>query len=135
MNIVITLPKVLISKIKEGTKNIEVRPSIPKMFDKEKDVVYVVEKGTKSCPIALVIENFELITNTDYAYRKYGKELGVPYLWFHMYAKTKKRLYFWHIGGVVIFGKELSMTDDLHVQRTPQALVYSPTNILDVMKL
>jgi len=124
MNIVITLPQTLIKAILEGDKAVEVRSTKPRFFDPEKDRVYVVTKGMKKVTMYFEVTHFEKVTDIAECYRKYGAKMGVPYLWYKMYALTKKTIYLWHIGNVVKLCDPLRLDDDLGVNVAPQSFEY-----------
>lgn len=124
MNILITLPKELISAIVEGRKTIEFRKNYPRQFDVTKDVVYIVEKGTKSVVAAFTISRFEVAFNPMEIWDKYSDDLCVPFSWFREYAPICREYWIWHIKDAWRFKYYYHRGVYFGVASNPQSFVY-----------
>lgn len=132
MNIVITLPHELIQAILDGKKTVEVRTRIPKDFHKECDVVYVVEKGTKTCPLYFSIWNFEEFYDCGHAFLAAEDKACVPKRELSNYLQDCFFPVLWHIGRVcpiVDISYEYKM---LGIYRNPQCYCYTDLDVTSV---
>ena len=125
MNIVITLPHELIHEIKEGRKIIEVRSQIPKYFNRKKDVVYVVEKGTKNIALFFTIFRYEIWSPLENLDKKLATDAAVPEDWITQYRRSKRQLCVWNIACVCSLPKAMINLTHLRILRAPQGYVYS----------
>lgn len=129
MNIVITLPHELIQAILDGKKTAEVRSRIPKDFHKECDVVYVVEKGTKTCPLYFSIWDFEEFYDLGHAFIAAKEKAYVNERWLSDYLQKCYNPVLWHIGRVcpiVDFSHKYEM---LGIYRNPQCFCYTDLDV------
>ena len=124
MDIVITLPRILIYKIKKGSKKVEIRKSFPKEFDFEEDCVFVVEKGTKNVVMSFDVIKVSTADNPALAWDYCGSQMGIPYEWLREYATPGKELYIWHIGDVHEFAKPFPLEETFFIKRAPQSYCY-----------
>lgn len=135
MNIVITLPHELIQAILDGKKTVEVRSRIPKDFHKECDVVYVVEKGTKNCPLYFSIWGFEEFYDYGHAFVAAKVKAYVNERYLDNYLHNCYNPVLWHIGRVcpVIYTSvEYRM---LRINRNPQCFCYTDLDVTCVQTL
>lgn len=123
MNILITLPKLLIEKIISGEKKFEMRKCLPKNIKLGEDGFFVVEKGTDEvrcwCRVDKVSETYADHYSIDW----YVSRLCVPKEYIEKYANGKK-VYLWKIGKVIKI-QDLCR-DSLFVDRNPQQFAYCP---------
>lgn len=126
MNVVITLPKDLITAIMEGRKKIEARKVFPKHLRLGEDGFFCVEKGTKNVLCWCRVDIFlELKEPCDSFWGKYGIYLAISREWFESYMNGGS-VKLWGIGQVKKFEKPLSLDKDLFVDRAPQSFAYTP---------
>ena len=124
MNIIITLPPHLIEKIIKGEKQIEIRKTIPKQFNIDKDVVFVVTKGTNKVSFFFTIRRF-YSTNDVEIYWHFNKQyLGIHIDFMQRYWQVDSILHFWEIAYVQPLLYPIDLIEDLHCQRAPQSFVY-----------
>ena len=124
MCIAITLPGDLIDKIVHGEKTIEMRKCFPKHFDKNRDGVFVIMKGTTKIFMTLKIDCVDVwhdVTLVDLLFRD---QIGVPSAYIQRYAQGAKAIYLWHIGHVFPFSIPLDMTKAFNIKRAPQCYQY-----------
>lgn len=104
MDIAITLPKDLWSKIVSGEKKAEMRKwDLPKHFNLKKDSIYVVLKGTRKVVGRFKVEDVDMFFLKECAWNKYGDGLGVSHEWFSKYWGDAFVMYFFVIGNCRVF--------------------------------
>lgn len=124
MDILITLPKDLIEKIISGEKTIEVRKRKPKFFNPFRDIVYVVEKGTKQIVLDFSISNFYYVGREDLMKDFNAGKIGIDYDWLERYMSDCKVFVKWEIGIITsLYGLNLNI-ERLGVKKAPQSFVY-----------
>lgn len=128
MNIVITLPIELIAEILEGRKRFEIRKTIPRHFNVDKDVVYVVEKGTKNVPIYFSVRCFYTYTWRHCKKDYIAKQASVPVGWINQYANDDEKIRAWVIGCAVQIKPCQSRWYQLGIKSNPQSFVYTKLN-------
>lgn len=123
MNVVITLPEHLIKAIIWGEKFFEIRSKKPLRFDKNKDVVFVAQKGSKEVPLYFTIQRFLYYDGiTD---RKYlAKKAAVSVDYIDNYLKGKKVICAWVIGCACKVDCPFSLYSDLKINKNPQSFIY-----------
>lgn len=125
MNVVITLPVNLIAEILEGRKKFEIRSRIPLKFDNYKDVVYVVQKGTKKVvlyfTIAKIFGYYNLNSDADFV----ASRAAVPTGWLKSYAAGKTKIYAWVIGCWCKLTDCSEVYQHLGIKSNPQSFVYT----------
>lgn len=123
MNILITLPKELISKIISGEKIFEMRKCQPKRLQVGEDGFFVVEKGTDKvhcwCRVDVCRETYMGYYSAGY----FSRLLCVTDEYIQKYANGKK-VYLWGIGKVVVC--EQLKRDELYIDKNPQQFEYCP---------
>ena len=130
MNIVITLPVNLIAEILEGRKLFEIRTKIPANFNINRDVVYVVQKGTQKVVLYFTIEKFITDLDLDLGQNaKYiAKNAAVPIGWLKTYAKNKDRIHAWVIGCYCKVTNCTEIYQLLGIKSNPQSYIYTECN-------
>ena len=124
MNVVITLPKTLIEAILWGEKSFEIRSKLPLHFDEKKDVVFVVQKGTKEIPIYFTIKTFYGYSILEDVNSILAKHAFVPYSFIEKYRQSKKRVYAWVIGCACKVSCPSDLYNDLKIAKNPQSFIY-----------
>lgn len=128
MNIVITLPVNLIAEILEGRKLFEIRSKIPANFNINRDVVYVVQKGTRKVvlyfTIAKFITDLDLKQNAQYI----AKNAAVPIGWLKTYAESKDRIHAWVIACYYKVTYCTEIYQLLGIKSNPQSYIYTECN-------
>lgn len=123
MNVVITLPDNLIKAIVWGEKFIEIRSKKPLHFDKNNDVVFVVQKGSKKVPLYFTITRFfcydELI-DSEYL----AKKAAVSVKYIDNYRKDNDYIYAWEIGCACKVDCPFDLYRDLKIDKNPQSFIY-----------
>lgn len=120
MNIAITLPKDLWSKIVSGEKKVEMRKwDLPKHFDIKSDSIYVVLKGTRRVVGRFKVEKVKRYFTPWVAWDKFGDGLGVSYQWFTKYWGNSFGMYFFVIGNCRV----LSCHGIIEVPHAPQKYI------------
>ena len=127
MDIVITLPKNLIDKILSGEKTVEVRTHKPIMFGLYRDIVYVVQKGTRRVVMNFTVEDFLDVDRAGLLFIYNEGNIGVDLNWLMKYAANKKKFSVWCIGCVSSLECMNLTLDDLHVKVAPQSYAYVKT--------
>lgn len=123
MNVVITLPEHLIKAIIWGEKFFEIRYKKPLRFDKNKDVVFVAQKGSKKVPLYFTIQSF--VYYDGISDRKYlAKKAAVSVDYIDKYLKGKKVICAWVIGCACKVDCPLSLYSDLKINKNPQSFIY-----------
>lgn len=125
MNVVITLPKNLITAIVSGAKTIEFRKSYPKDFDCRKDCVFVIEKGTRNVVAYFLVSDFQYETNPMEIWRDYSIQIGVPFFWFMAYAPRCRAYYLWRIRKAAYLYTPLDREFSFGLTTNPQSYVYT----------
>ena len=125
MNVVITLPRNLITAIVSGAKTIEFRKSYPKDFDCRKDCVFVIEKGTKNVVAYFFVSDFQYESNPVEIWRDYSIQIGVPFFWFMAYAPRCRAYYLWRIRKAAYLYTPLDRELSLGLTTNPQSYVYT----------
>lgn len=125
MNVIITLPRNIWSKIVSGEKLYEMRKSIPAHLNQNTTQVFVCIKGT-----GLVAGFFELHKvhgpiQKDTLWQDYGQHLGIPKLLFTWYTANASRIYLWQIDSVFLYDEPISLTDTFRYSRPPQNYYYT----------
>lgn len=124
MDIVITLPGVLINRIMNGAKKFEVRKTFPGNFMKGVDRVYVVQKKTTNVLISFTVDYFKPYVDANSAWKRHGHELGIPVEWLRDYAQTAYTIFLWHIVDVQVFENPLQLEENFGIKRAPQSFCY-----------
>ena len=123
MNILITLPKLLLDKILSGEKKYEMRKSLPKNMRLGVDGFFVVEKGTDKvrcwCRVDVV---YKTDMNQECACWL-TSQLCVSSEYIDKYANNKK-VYLWKIAKVVKL--QGLCRDSLMIDKNPQQFAYCP---------
>lgn len=132
MNVVITLPHELIQAILDGRKTVEVRSRIPKLFHKEWSVVYVVEKGTRTCPLYFSIRGFEEFYDYDHAFMAAKDKACVPERWLSDYLHNCYNPVLWYIGRVCPIADVSFNYKMLGIYRNPQCFCYTDLDVTSV---
>lgn len=125
MNVVITLPRNLITAIVSGAKTIEFRKSYPKEFDCRKDFVFVIEKGTRNVVAYFLVSDFQYETNPVEIWRDYSIQIGVSFFWFMAYAPRCRAYYLWRIRKAAYLYTPLDRELSLGLTTNPQSYVYT----------
>lgn len=122
MDIIITLPKDLWTKIITGEKSVEMRKwYLPKHFDVTLNRVYIVLKGTKRVvgyfEVKRVAYNYVKVA----AWEEFGDKLGIDYEWFDKYwgKDVNRDMYFFYVGDIHVLGSHRN----LQVARAPQKYI------------
>lgn len=124
MDILITLPKNLIQRIREGKKDIELRKNYPRKFDTKIDFVFVVEKGTHDVVLSFRVQNFVPI------YPPYDYDMLYPWLggvnrtWINRYLCFAKVAYLWYISDTHYIGNGKLKIEELGIKTAPQSYAY-----------
>ena len=125
MDIAITLPQDLWKKIVSGEKSIELRKNFPKEFDVNTDRVYVILKGTKLIVGYWKVIHFEAFHAESICdFGPILDKISVPRQWILNYVGNSSKVYLWHIGDVVQFGKPINREYYWKMQSNPQSFVY-----------
>lgn len=124
MDIIITLPGVLINRIINGAKKFEVRKTFPQYYIKGVNRVFVVQKKTTNVIISFTVEYYKAYLDPKFAWERHGHELGIPIEWLLDYAKKGCVLYLWHIDDVQVFEKPLQLEENFGIKRAPQSYCY-----------
>lgn len=125
MNVVITLPRNLITAIVSGAKTIEFRKSYPKDFDCRQDCVFVIEKGTRNVVAYFCVSDFQYESNPVEIWRDYSIQIGVPFFWFMAYAHRCRAYYLWRIRKAAYLYTPLDRGLSLGLTTNPQSYVYT----------
>ena len=125
MNIVITLPVNLIAEILEGRKIYEIRSKIPANFNTNRDVVYVVQKGTQKVVLYFTIAKF--VTDLDLMKdaQNIAKGAAVPIGWLKTYADSKNKIHAWVIGCCCKLADCAEVYQQLGIKTNPQSFIYT----------
>lgn len=120
MNIAITLPQDLWSKIVSGEKKVEMRKwDLPRHFDLKLDSIYVVIKGTRKIVGRFKVEDVQMSFLRFAAWRRFGDGLGVSYQWFTQYWGNSYVMFFFVIGNCRV----LSCFGTIEVPHAPQKYI------------
>lgn len=125
MNVVITLPEHLIKAIMMGDKFFEIRTKKPLHFDEKKDVVFVVQKGTKMVPLYFTIKHFYHYDYNSYSYNEYlAEKAAVSVEYINNYIKGKVCIYAWVIGCACKVDCPCYLYSELKINNNPQSFIY-----------
>ena len=125
MNIIITLPAKLITKIIAGEKKFEIRKCTPHHFDVEHDKVFVVEKGKRHIVMYFTIDCFIIGNGFEYLYRAYGRKFGVDKQYYDNYVRNASTISLWKIKDVYTRLPPVSL-ETLGLNITPpQSFIYT----------
>lgn len=127
MDILITLPKNLIDKILSGEKTVEVRTRRPIQFDLYKDIVYVVQKGTRRVVMEFTIEQFVDVDKAGLLFLYNEGNVGVDLDWLMKYAANKNTFSIWYISFVTSLNSIDLTLDIMQVKAAPQSYTYVKT--------
>lgn len=125
MNIVITLPVNLIAEILEGRKMYEIRTKIPTNFNINRDVVYVVQKGTKKVVLYFTIVKFITGLDLNKNARYIAKKAAVLTGWLKNYAENKSMILAWEIGCYCKLTDCSAVYKQLGIKTNPQSYIYT----------
>jgi len=125
MNIVITLPRILIDRIISGKKSVEVRSKVPTNFNLKTDVVYVAEKGTSKVPLMFSIKEFISFEDKTEAINYIINDAAVSMQFLKNYAKDKKTMCIWVLGRVCLLSESRHMATWLGIKKNPQSFIYN----------
>lgn len=135
MNIVITLPANLITKIIAGEKKIEIRKRTPQHFAQGHDKVFVVEKGKRRIVMFFTIDCFIIGNGFEYLYRAYGKKFGVDKQYYDNYVRNATSISLWKIKDVYTILPPVSLETLMMNITPPQSFVYTKLSEDDFLKL
>ena len=119
MDIIITLPKDLWTKIVTGEKSVEMRKwNLPEHFDVTLDKVFVVLKGTKRVVGCFEVERVAYNFSKTESWEEFGEKLGISYEWYDKYFGDYifRDMYFFFIGNCHVLGNHRN----IQVVRAPQ---------------
>lgn len=120
MNVVITLPRVLIDKILSGEKKLEMRKGMPFRF-LGTDGFFVIEKGTDNIRCFCVVDDY--LSPHPMGCEVWAAALGVSKDYVRNYCKNAKRIWLWKIGNVYrIVNQKRS---DIGLKNNPKSYVYT----------
>ena len=106
-----------------GEKFFEIRSKRPLHFDEKKDVVFVVQKGSKRVPLYFTITRFfNYDSSSDKAYLAEKAAVSVEYI--DNYIKGKKCICAWEIGYACKIFNQGYLYYDLKINKNPQSFVY-----------
>ena len=123
MNILVTLPRELITKIITREKRYEMRKSFPERMDVCAEGFFVVEKGTDEIKCWCRVDEVLYTYIDDYTISKLPSMVCVPEEYIRQYGRGKM-VYLWRIGKVITF--ENLKRSSLKIYRNPQQFVYCP---------
>lgn len=126
MNILVTLPKVLIDAIIAGDKIFEMRSVCPKHLHVGEDGFFCVEKGSDSIRCWCRVDYILKIDVQSESYHGLSKELYISDEYLADYLMSHKRNYLWKIGKVIAFEKDAIIKEHLFVDGNPQSFAYCP---------
>lgn len=135
MNIIITLPIILVAEIANGHKQVEIRKHKPFDFDTENDVVWVKVKGSDKVAMCLEISFFEESQDTDDVWQRYKNVIGVPFAWWHTYVCFAHKVVIWHIKRIHIFMPHLCFSQTFPGKKAPQSFIYTDVTLQSIMLL
>jgi len=130
MNIIITLPIDLIAEIAEGRKQVEIRKSIPTLFNPDGDIVWVKTKGADKVPMCFEIDHFERSTDLQAVWERYHSQIGVPFAWWAKYTQNTKEVVIWHIKKVQVFQPNFVFHLSFPNLPAPQSYIYTAKGII-----
>lgn len=119
MDIIITLPRELWTKIVTGEKSVEMRKwNLPEHFDVRRDKVFVVIKGTTKVVGCFKVERVTFNFAKVAAWEEFGDKLGIDYEWFDKYWGNDeiRDMCFFYIGDTHVLGSHRNV----QVARAPQ---------------
>lgn len=126
MNVVITLPEHLIKAIMMGEKFFEIRSKKPLHFDRTKDVVFVVQKGTRLVPIYFTVFGWYTyrcrINSLTGKYIAIMAAVSVEYI--NNYSEEKDCIYAWVIGCACTVDCPGDLYSNLKIDKNPQSYIY-----------
>ena len=125
MNIVITLPVNLIAEILEGRKVYEIRSKIPTDFKINRDVVYVVQKGTQKVVLYFTIVKFITDLDLNKNARNIAKKAAILTGWLKTYAEGKDKIHAWVIGCYCKLTDCSLVYQQLGIKTNPQSFIYT----------
>lgn len=128
MDVVITLPKKLITAIVSGAKTIEFRKSYPKEFDCRKDCVYIIENGTRNVVAYFLVSDFQFEYDIVEIWRNYSIQIGVPFFKFMAYAPRCRSYYLWRIRKAAYLYTPLDRKLSFGLTANPKGFVYAKYN-------
>lgn len=124
MDIMITLPKDLIDKILSGEKTIEVRKNYPRVFNRNYNWVYVVQKGTRNVVLKFEVVKFYFCGKERLWQVFETGKICIDFDWLKKYAERSDRFVCWYIGRIKsLIGLDATL-DDYNVKTAPQSFVY-----------
>lgn len=123
MNVIITLPKHLIAAIIKGEKFFEIRSNRPLYFNKQQDVVFVVQKGSRMVPLYFTITAFRYYdTSSDKGYLAEKAAVSEDYI--DNYMKRKNNICAWEIGCACKVSCPIELYTDLKISKNPESFIY-----------
>ena len=131
MNIIITLPINLVAEIAEGRKQVEIRKSFPHNFNPDEDVVWVKTKGEDKVALCFTVSHFGASNDMADVWKRYHKQICVPYCWYFSYVQNAKLISIWHIQRVTIFTPNLSFSHTFKGVPAPQQYIYTDVQLSD----
>lgn len=134
MNIIITLPAKLITKIIAGEKKIEIRKRTPRHFAQGHDKVFVVEKGKRRIVMYFTIDCFIIGNGFEYLYRAYGRKFGVDKQYYDNYVRNASTISLWKIKDVYTILPPDSLDTLIMNITPPQSFVYTKLSEEDFIR-
>lgn len=130
MNIIITLPIDLIAEIAEGRKRVEIRKSVPTLFNPDGDIVWVKTKGADKVPMCFEIDHFEKCTDLEDVWQRYKTQIGVSKAWYLKYTQHAIEVVIWHIKNVRVIQPNLTFSLSFPNLPAPQSYIYTAKGII-----
>lgn len=130
MNIIITLPIVLIQEIAEGRKLVMIRKSCPTLFNPDGDIVWVKTKGEDKVPMCFEIDHFERSSDLMAVWERYHSQMGVSQVWWCKYTQDAIEVVIWHIKNVQVFQPNLTFSLSFPNLPAPQSYIYTAKGII-----
>lgn len=133
-DIVITLPEELWNSICTGQKKIELRKSIPLLFDNYFNRCWVVQKGTSRVVGYFRIKVFGMYRDYQEHIETIAKDAAVSVPFVKSYYQGHKNAYIWFIGHVYQANRQYERFVLFGIKNNPQSYVYvdGPTHKLNV---
>lgn len=124
MDIAITLDQSLWDKIVSGEKGIELRKDIPSFFNKNKDKVFVIIKGTDKVVGYFFVDFFFATTpSVLLTSPKWMRLISVPQDWISKYVEKASHVYLWYISNVFALRQTIPRIE-MGLKSNPQKYAY-----------
>lgn len=123
MDIVITLPPILVEAFIRGEKTAELRKNKPRFLKVGEDGFFIVTKGTRFVSCWCRVSELKKLDKNSTLTEEEKRSLFVNDLWIENYRESSEQCYIWKTDKIKCLHPTITI-DKLMVEKAPQQFAY-----------